>query len=452
MGLFVKYTHLINHDTFYHLIHFFPNLFQHPRVCSHEHKFYKMKKLYILALGAIGLTNLSIAQNSFQELNSVNYGETIKEKSFDINSSRASQTCIDTVDYALYRAIDATGGVSYAQVTLEDSATSINGMGIFFPVPSGQTLTVSGMEFLANGIRFDGNASQVIVSVYTAGADSMPTGTALVTSTVSIDTNSATFGDIYNVTALTPTTVSSSFVVTVEAGSPTDSLVIITGGAASMGGQFDGFPTNLAIGGSWVRLQGTSVLGVIVPRIHPIISYDAKNTLSANVTKLTSANEAVTFHTTSPLIGETVLAYTGLLANTNTSSINFGDGNAINGSTQSPTNTYVDETQSYIVTLVDTIVLYQNNVGMCIVSETMTILKADPNGINDISNGNFFAYATNGEVVIGNGTGNAVLYSITGLEVKRSIISNQLEKMNVSDLASGVYILQVDNKVVKLNL
>ncbi len=416
-----------------------------------------MRNIYILALSVLGLTSVCIAQksNSLRILNTTNYNETIPQKPVQANGIlRATQNCTDTVDYALYVARDFGGQVTSAALILEDSTSSISGTGIFFPVPTGQSVTISGIEFLAYGLKANGSSSQAIISVYEAGADSTPTGNAIQTQTVSIDTNSYTYGDIYHVVTFNPTLVNSSFVITVEAGSPTDSLIQITGGINSVGGRFDGFPTNMAIGGNWIRLASSNILGILVPRIHPIISYNANNSISANITQFTMANELVNFTTTSPTIAESYLSYSGMgtRGNANTSSIDFGDGNSVKGSQQNPSHTYVDPSQNYTITLTDTIILYQSTGKLCTLSETISILKADPTGINESDNGKFFAFSSPGQITIGNGTGRAVLYTSTGRIVKQVTLSNPIERVNVAELPQGVYILQVGNKVVKLTL
>jgi hypothetical protein len=412
-----------------------------------------MKKIYTLSLGLVGLISASFAQNNLDtkiEYRNIS-GEVIQSRDALVaNNSRATSNCVDTVDYALYRSLNGSNQVTYANVVLQDSLTTIKGMGLFFPVPAGQSVNVKGIEFLANGRKTDGTSSSVVVSLFAAGADSLPTGSALETKTVMVDTNSQTLGDVYNVlTFAVGANVSNSFVVTIQAGSPLDSVALWTGGVVS--GGFDGYPTSLEFGGNWLRPGASAQIGGIIPRIHPIIEYDATNSMLSSVAKLSGSDEEVTFDIISAKMGQSYLSFTGLLQDKNTTAINFGDGNMkVNASAQEK-NTYTVPTNDYTVTLTDSISLYSAN-NVCVVTETLTILKAYPLSINDVNTNEFFAYTSEGNIVIGNGVGTAVLYSITGTVVKQVVLSNSFERMNVSDLTNGVYMLQVGNKVVKLNL
>jgi len=413
-----------------------------------------MRKIYTLAIGLVGLVGASFAQNNLDVKIEPQHmtGEVITSGNVaSADAARGTQSCIDTVDYALYRALNSAGQVTYATVLLQDSMTTIKGMGLFFPVPAGQSVGVNGLEFLANSRKADGSASSVVVSLYAAGADSLPTGTALETETVMVDTNGQTIGDIYNLVLFSSTAnLSSSFVITVEAGSPTDSTALWTGGVLS--GVVDGYPTSLEVGGNWLRPGGAAQIGAIVPRIHPLIQYDVVNNVIPSVTKLSGPNEEVTFNITASQMGGSYLTFTGLLQDNNTTAINFGDGNIKVDASATETNTYAVETNDYSVVLTDSVQTYSVGAPYCIATETVTIQKAYPLSINDLDSGKFFAFTSNNEIVVGNGQGTAVLYSITGTVVKQVVLSNTLERINVSDLSNGVYMLQVGDNVVKLNL
>lgn len=412
-----------------------------------------MRKIYTLSLGLVGLISASFAQSNLDtklEYRNLS-GESIQSR--DVlagNSARGTASCVDTVDYALYRSLNSNNQITYASVLLQDSMTTIKGMGLFFPVPAGQSVGVNGLEFLANGSKADGTASSVVVSLFAAGADSLPTGTALETQTVMVDTNSQTFGDIYNVvTFANVANVSNSFVITVQAGSPTDSTTLWTGGVLT--GGFDGYPTSLELGGNWLRPGAAAQIGGIIPRIHPIIEYDITNSMLSSVAKLSGPNEEVTFDLTPAKMGQSYLSFTALLQDDNTTAIDFGDGNMkVNASTQEK-NTYAVETNDYTVTLTDSVNLYSAN-NVCIATETFTVLKAYPLGVNDVNGKEINAFVADHMIHVQNAEGLVTIYSITGAVVKQATVSNEYERINVSDLPNGVYMLQVGDKVVKLNL
>ncbi len=407
-----------------------------------------MKKIYLLTLGVVA-SAASFAQTTLESeiVPTIETQEIMPVRGLAVSSLRGSANCIDTVDYALYRSLNAANQITYATVTLEDSATSIKGMGLFFPKEGTQNFTMSGFELQAVGLRADGMPSQTIVSVYAAGVDSLPVGLPLTTQTISVDTTtSGNFSDRYMIHTFAPINVTTSIVVTVESGSPIDSLNIFTGGVLT--GSFDGYPTSLSLGGNWLRPKGTAQIGEIIPRFHPIISYEATNTLVSSVVNLSGPNESVVFTSTYPEIGRSILAFSGLLQDNNTAAIDFGDGSGMLNPSISETHTYVDETQRYIVVLTDSIALYQNNVGVCVVTETLII--NEPLGVNDLNGKEINAFVSEGVIRVQNAEGLVTIYSITGAVVKKAYVSANSETIDVSDLNEGIYILSVNDHAFKL--
>ncbi|MGB0391343.1 MAG: T9SS type A sorting domain-containing protein [Salibacteraceae bacterium] len=411
-----------------------------------------MKKIYLLALSVVASAS-SFAQTSLnQNIESkVAIDVPAPIRSSEVSDSRGSATCLDTVDYALYRSLNGSNQFTWANITLEDSASLLKGMGLFFPLNGTQNYTMSGFELQAVGIKADGTPSQLIVSVYVADADSLPMGSPLTTQTISVDTSTSLgFSDGYIAHTFTPLTITSNVVITVEAGSPTDSVKIWTGGVLS--GSFDGYPTSLSLGGNWIRPKDAVQLGEVIPRFHPIISYDAINTLASSVAKLSGPNEDVIFTSSYPEIGRSILAFSGLLQDNNTAAIDFGDGESKENIAISETHAYADHLQDYSVTLTDSILLYQSNVGVCVVTETVTIEKAWTVGINDVNNQEIVAYVSNDVIRVENAQGLATLYSITGQVVRKEFLSGSEQTINVSDLQGGIYILSVNDQAVKLKL
>ncbi|MFT4752975.1 MAG: hypothetical protein ACI85Q_000511 [Salibacteraceae bacterium] len=408
-----------------------------------------MKKIYLLALGVVASAASFAQTNSSAVLNAKHItGEVLPIRSENVTEARGTSTCIDTVDYAVYRALNGSNQITYFAVPAKDDMTENKGVGLFFPNAGSQSITMSGFEFLANGLRADGLPSQTVVSVYAAGADSLPMGAPLTTQTISLDTNSVTFTDIYNAHTFTPIILTTGFVVTVEAGTPIDSVLVWTGGVLS--GSFDGYPTSYLSNGTWARPQASDQIGGVIPRFHPIISYDAVNTLAASITKLTGPTDVVTFTSTSPAIGSSVLAFTGLLQDDNTTALNFGDGSGVLNASTSEDHTYSVFTDDFTVTLTDSIQLYQSNVGFCVITETVLIEKAWTVGINDVSGAEITAYVSNDVIRVENAEGLATVYSITGQVVLQAFVSGTNSTIDISGLQGGIYILSVNDKAIKL--
>ena len=408
-----------------------------------------MKKIYLLTLGVVA-SAASFAQTPNLKISE---GNNLLGSPKGLNIERSSEargtsTCVDTVAYSLYNSLNSSGGVDVAFISLQDSLTTLKGAGLFFPKEGTQNITISGIEFYAIGVRADGMPSSSVVSLFAAGSDSLPMGSALATQTISLDTNSVTFGDITNLFSFTPVTLTTGFVLTVEAGSPVDSIAYYSGVTTS--GAFDGFPVTYSIGGAWNRYPGTAI-GAYTPWFNPIISYDATNTLVSSVVQLSMPNESVVFTSTYPEVGRSILSLSGWRGN-NTAAINFGDGSAILDPSISETHVYVDETQDYDVVLTDSIQLYRGNSDYCVVTETLTIIGAGPNGINDIDSKKVKAFVMENNITVQNAEGLVTIYSITGAVVKKAYVSATTQTIDASDLNDGVYILTVNDQAIKFKL
>ena len=168
-----------------------------------------------------------------------------------------------------------------------------------------------------------------------------------------------------------------------------------------------------------------------------------------SVSQLSGPNESVDFTYDGPSITDhPVWSLSGIIGDT-TSTWSFDGGtNKVQG--RDISNTFADDSQDYTIVLYDTIVMW--NGPRCILTETKT-LSQNPNvGIEEIANGTFNAYAANGEIFIANAKGIVRLYNITGRIVKQFNANNQFETLNVSDLSEGIYILESNDKAIKLKL
>ena len=411
-----------------------------------------MKKIYILALGLIGMATATFAQSekAFKETNISVTPRTISLDQYSNTniSQRATQVCIDTNLWTLARSFDSQGA-TYAIVGMENTAGGILSFGTFVDVPAGTSVTVTGFEFLARSVRADFADVTVTAKIYNAGADSLPTGAALASVQVSVDTASTW----YRTASFTvPAMASGSFVMTLENSSAmADSMEILVGAPGS--GIPDGQPAVMQQDGqsSGNYFRPANIFGQVLPHFYPFVVFSQTSSFSMSVSQLTSANESVDFTysafsmknspiwTANPFFGA-ISTYYSVDGGSSFSGTQTGDTSVI----------FVDETVDYNIVMNDSLYMWSN--GTCVITESTTLLKASPNGINDIDAYELKAYFANGELNIINGNGEATLYNITGRLVKQFTLTNQFETIDVSGLSDGVYILQVGDSVTKLKL
>jgi hypothetical protein len=414
-------------------------------------KIKQMKKIYILALSAIALATTSFAQSEVTFSGTpVNIGDqavSLDHYSKQNSSARATQFCADTNLWAWGRSFDAQGA-TYLRVTMHKQTLTVNRMGTYVDVPAGTGVMVRGFQFLAKSARPDGNTVSVNAVLYKAGADSLPTGAAVATATIALDTMNWTRTAVFTV----PGNVTGSFILTVEnsitAGDSIDMLV---------GRQGSGFPDGEPIvisaddvaAGAFFRPVGTG-FGSVLPHIYPIVNFQQTSTFVMSVSQLSGPNEDVDMmYTGYSMKNHPIWSIDGFLGNP-TTYYSVDGGSSFNVASNGDTTiTFVDPYTDYSIVMNDSITMWSNPA--CVISESTTLL-GKPNGIEDHDANELKAYFSNGELNIINGNGEATLYSITGRMVKQFVLINQFETVDVSDLNEGVYILQVGDSVTKMKL
>ena len=414
-----------------------------------------MKKIYILALGLIGITSTSFGQNGLKpqsdvELNLIEMQTTIAN---DVVSQRAVQFCTDTNRWAWGRSI-TSGAATYYATFLHKEASVPNSYGTYVNVPAGTDVTVSGFGLFARSIRPDGASVSVTATLYAAGTDSLPMGTALRTASLTLDTTTSNSLSLWQQKAIfaTPATVTGSFVITIENSTTVgDSIHIIRGFTGS--GVADGYPVvyqadGIASGDYFRNAGGT--FGARLPHFYPYVTFKQTSSYVMSVSQLSGPNEDVDFtYSAYSLKNHPIWSIDGFI-NQPTTYYSVDGGSTFSvSSTGDTTITFVDQYTDYNIVMNDSITMWSN--GTCVISEAGTLL-GKPNGIEDHQANELKAYFANSELNIINGSGNATLYDITGRMVKQFQLNNQFETIDVSDLNEGVYILQVGDSVTKLKL
>jgi PKD repeat protein len=321
-----------------------------------------MKK--ILLLTVISLIS-SVGFSQLQPLSAV----IIDDLSTNTMAAPKSTTCgLDTVQYPTAKAT----GLSALSI---NSATSAQALCQYYNAP--QAITISGAEFYAYKLDATGGTSiNVTLAVYAAGPDSMPTGAALASVLVPVDT---TFGGgalsvLQKVGTFSPITMTVPYCVVVSNVSA-NGVGMISNDYTAADGQQE-WLSSADLFGTWTRSWGLNVGGTLYDAdfvVHPIVSYDLDAAFTVDdpcfglglTLNFTNGSSPVTndrMYNQAAYLGLTELSYTW----------NYGDA--------SPTENFIDATHTYAaasgytVTLTDTIFGWTANCS----TDTMVTLGLAP--------------------------------------------------------------------------
>lgn len=377
----------------------------------------------------------TMAQNTIEttdRLPNFNAEDVFRKQSFD----RTVTCALDTV---LYLTAKATGTSGLAI----NNATSASAMAQYFDAP--QDITVSGVDFIAVKADATGGVSlDVDVEIYAAGADSLPTGTALAATTVAVDTNfyggnlvlltkSATFS--------TPATVSSAYCIVITNNSPNSINMYSNDYLAGDGGQE--WLSSAVIGGNWLRSYQVSVGGNPYDAdmfFHPYVTYDltADFTITPNCQDggMVTAN-----HMSSTVAANRMYSFEAFLGTPeNQYTWDWGDASPTENGT-APTHTYAAGT--YNVTLTDSVAGWTTSCSEAITKSTCD--QPATIGEKEIAIA-VYPNPSNGLVTI-NSTEEIAQIQVLDLG-GRTILSEQNAEINdtVVDLTNtpnGIYILNI---------
>ena len=333
-----------------------------------------MKKTLLSLLCFSAFFAVNGQNNQLQAVNkTISFGSYTSSKTSTLN--KATATCSnDTIEYVIAKA----SAVSALSI---NNATSAQSVAQYFNTP--QDITVHGTTFFAWKSDNSGGVSlNVLVELYLAGSDSMPTGAPLASETVVVDT---TFGGgslnalEKNVTFSSPITVSQPYLIVVSNLSANGMSMIFNSYGAGDGAQE--WLSSLDLFGTWTRSYNVNVGGVPFDAdalIYPHVSYDLDVDFTANpLTFITAPTNVVFTDNSSAILQDRMYNQAAFQAAANQSySYDFGDGSpAVNSINTSHDFTAV---QTYDVTLSDTLYGWRTN---CTESETVTLNALTPANI-----------------------------------------------------------------------
>ncbi len=240
----------------------------------------------------------------------------------EATSQRSAITCgPDTLQYARAKA----SALPAINLHLTESADKL---GQFFPAP--QPVTVHGLTFYAWQPDGTGSTIDLWAKIYKAGPDSLPTGPALDSVQVAIDSSSSTINDLrYTVAFQSPITLDTPFVASLETEISRNTSVV-TNSWDSLDGRQNWFGMGHIVNQGW--LHGYEVQVGNLPfdadvAIEPIVTYDLNADFSADTTCVLDTGTVNFTNNSSPILNSPVynqLAFLDTLADGN--AWQYGDG------------------------------------------------------------------------------------------------------------------------------
>ena len=254
-----------------------------------------MKKLLLLVAA---ITSLSASAQSVLE-SSRQINQTISHSSLSSNLNKTTSCSQDTVLLAINKA----SGLSALNI---NNVTSATALAQYFDAP--QAITISGASFYAWKADATGGTSlNATVQIFAAGIDSLPTGSALATATVAVDTNfyTGTLTDLEKIANFTtPVTTSNPYVVVVSNNSPNSMSLISNSYTAADGVQE--WLSSVLIGTTWLHSYDVNVGGTPYDAdvlIEPYVTYTIGADFVADNPCFASGNLVNFTNASSPVFG-----------------------------------------------------------------------------------------------------------------------------------------------------
>lgn len=257
----------------------------------------------------------------------------------------------DTVRYTLAKAT----GLSTLSL---NNATSATGVSQYYDAP--QTLSISGVEFFA--WKTDANGGITIdatVEIYNAGADSLPTGTPLVSTTVALDTvfGGGQLSVLRKLATFTPITVNAAYCVVVSNNSANNIAMVFSSYTAAPPDGAQEWLAGALLGPNWLPSYEISIGGNLFDAdclAYPVVSYDLTSSFTVDDPCFATSTTLTFTNTSSPILAHRMYNQAAYLGNTHLSyTWDFGDGSAT-GNAIDTMHTYASA-GAYTATLTDTI-------------------------------------------------------------------------------------------------
>jgi hypothetical protein len=378
---------------------------------------------------------------SAQSLESGNFSYPI-HKNFDKKSQMISNSKFSIVDTSLFFLARLSSADSAKAIGVYNS--SANSVGQYFNRP--QPMQVTGASFYAVA-NPSGTVASVncTVTIYNCTADSLPSGVALSSVVVAVDSS---YNNGIEIFATFPSAVSVTgpYIITITNASASPVYVFSTN-YKTYDGQGDGYAT-AKIGTTWYHARELSVGGFAYDAdflISPIVSYTSPTPTYTFSPSCITDNTDVTFTLTAPPIYlDRMYNYWAYQDSTFVQfNWNYGDGSAIvqaltNNHTYVTAADYTSKLYYYFVgwSYASGIDSVSQVVGICtgIEDKMTTDISVYPNPANDVLN---LENMPNSEIE---------MYNSNGCLVLRKHINDNLSKIDIASLAEGIYLVKINNE------
>ena len=306
-----------------------------------------MKKRLLLALGFSGC--LSAIQAQSLQSTDVEIINDHHLRKAHINQNKSASCGPDSVWYAISKAT----GLSTIAI---NNATSAQAAAQYFDCP--QPITVSGGSFYAFKVNTTGGISMnVSLAIYLAGADSLPTGSPLASTSVAVDTafGGGSLSVLIKHGNFTPVTVSQPYCMVVTNASATSmSMVMSSYADGDGGGEWLG---SAQLGATWLHgyeltIGGSSFDADVL--IEPFVTYDLTAGFDMDAGCIPANGSGTWTNTSSPIMSNRMYNQAAFIGMEELSySWDYGDGSAL-GNTIDGSYTYSGP-GPWMVTLTDTL-------------------------------------------------------------------------------------------------
>lgn len=334
----------------------------------------------------------------------------------------------DTIEYVWMKYVSNSG------IYLTNAGTSIISASQYFTCP--QTVTVKGFIFYADAETVP--TMNALCEIYAATAAHLPTGAALGTATVAVDSLDA---NGYRCVAMfgTPVVMNAAYCLVVTNNSAPNLVYFSTADGNGQGEDLSGGK----FGTTWYSVLG----GFGYDQdwlVEPIVSYDIADVyFTKDHSCLVTGNELVTFDmTASAIYSDPMYNYMAYADSIKYQfEWNFGDA--------TPLQNAMDTTHNYVSMGLYTITLYDTYIGwyFYITRDTTATIDACV-GMDENSSNNFRIFpnpANNVLNVVDAENATIEIFSMVGSKVKRIENASKNESIDMSNLSEGSYFVRITN-------
>ena len=382
-----------------------------------------MKKRILVFITALLLTGIASAQIMTPSTSPRTIKKSIPAQA--VNSGPAKTIMNDTLYYPIMRYVTVSGFLI--------CNTSITSASQYYTCP--QSVTIKGFNFFAD---VEGAASCVATcEIYAADANNLPTGAALASTTVTVDSLDAN-GYTCRAVFATPVTRTAPYCVVVSNSSAINLALLSTGDG-------DALSANYAGGylGAWYSILNE--FGYDIDWFEmPVVTYDVANVTFTQDKTCINNGETVAFDVTYPAIYSDPMYNYG--AFTDSVEIyafewDFGDGSAA--------ATIGDVSHVYTTAAAYNITLYDYYIGwFSYLARTVTSTIDICTGISESNNTDMSIYPNPADqmITVLNAKGATIeVISMIGTIVNRIENANDTQLINMSKVNEGAYFIRITN-------